>query len=204
MWDQNWTQNRADSFKLQASLLETKTSAENKKLRFYKRRFQLKIRSFELTNQVFNVKFKDSFGERNTYTHTHRRILLAFKHHTADSGFCNFSRLPQLIIAKPKMRTRETEQHVKIHSLFLKKEKCVNIEKTDSGFCSYRSPLPLTFPKYRKAFERHLTVAPPEPSKIHENAYTRTHTHTHTHTHSYTLRSRLVCYANLYKMAWKI
>ena len=100
-------------------------------------------------------------------------------HHTADSGFCNFSRLPQLIIAKPKMRTRETEQHVKIHSLFLKKEKCVNIEKTDSGFCSCRSPLPLTFPKYRKAFERHFTVAPPEPSKIHENAYTLTQTLIH-------------------------
>ena len=82
MWDENWSQNRADSFKLQASLLETKTSAENKKLRFYKRRFQLKIRSFELTNQVFNVKFKDSVGEKNTYTHarththTHTHTLL--------------------------------------------------------------------------------------------------------------------------------
>ena len=59
MWDQNWSQNCADSFKLQASLLETKTSAENKKLRFYKRRFQLKIRNFALTKQVFNVTFKD-------------------------------------------------------------------------------------------------------------------------------------------------
>ena len=34
--------------------------------------------------------------------------LLAFRHHTADSGFCNFSRLPQLIIA--------THAHTHIHT----------------------------------------------------------------------------------------
>ena len=58
MWDENWSQNRADSFKLQASLLVTKTSAENKKLCFYKRRFQLKIRIFAFTNQVFHGTVK--------------------------------------------------------------------------------------------------------------------------------------------------
>ena len=54
----NWSLNRADSFKLQASLLVTKTSAENKKLCFYKRRFQLKIRIFAFTNQVFHGTVK--------------------------------------------------------------------------------------------------------------------------------------------------
>ena len=86
MWDENWSQNRADSFKLQASLLETKTSAENKKLRFYKRRFQLKIRSFELTNQVFNVKFKDSVGEKNTYSHTHTHSCTMPQHNKRWKG----------------------------------------------------------------------------------------------------------------------
>ena len=40
--------------------------------------------------------------------------LLAFRHHTADSGFCNFSRLPQLIIAT------HTYTHTYTHTLLHK------------------------------------------------------------------------------------
>ena len=54
----------------QTSLSATKISAENKKLRFYKRRFQLKIRDFAFTNQVFNVTFKERIHTRR-HTHTH-------------------------------------------------------------------------------------------------------------------------------------
>ena len=103
--------------------------------------------------------------------------LLAFRHHTADSGFCNFNRLPQLIIAKPKIWRVQLSNMWRFVSYF-SKNKYVNMEKTDSGFCSYRSPFPLTFPKYWKAFERHLKVAPPESSKIHDNDHTITHSHT--------------------------
>ena len=84
MWHRNWTQNHADSSKLQTSLVATKISAENKKLRSYKRRFQQKIRDFAFTNQVFNVTFKERIHtRRHTHTHTPAQCRSPTKHKKA-------------------------------------------------------------------------------------------------------------------------
>ena len=47
--------------------------------------------------------------------------LLAFKHHPPDSGFCNFSRLPQLIIATHTHTHIHTYTHTHTHTLFCTK-----------------------------------------------------------------------------------
>ena len=84
--------------------------------------------------------------------------LLAFGHHTADSGFCNFSRLPQLIIATHTHTYTHTHIHTYTHTL----------SQTHTHIHTYT-----------RAYTHTHT-------HTHIHTYTYTHTHTHTHTHIYT------------------
>ena len=125
-----------------------------------------------------SLRHTQSHKQTHTYTHT-RGNEEALNKQTKTSDERKTLHTSYFVIAC----AAEKDRRVQLSNMwwfvsYFSKNNYVNIEKTYSGFCSYRSPFPLTFPKYWKAFERHLKVAPPESSKFNENAYTITQSHT--------------------------